>query len=198
MAILYHGSPYLFDHFELTDAGEGTGIKYGYGVYLTEVEASAVHYSQPRKQGFAEKHYLYTVEIPDLKDGEYLVSAKPVDESIVGAVENKLGVKAPEKMKAAGKEFRKWIGTTLIGPKKAKTPEEKKALKVLIEKTAAELLESIGVHYNTWPQAQTLPDGYKNIAVFDPSRVKIVKIEEIEIEWNKSTEKWVLKSRKDI
>ena len=198
MAILYHGSPYLFDHFELTDAGEGTGIKYGYGVYLTEVEASAVHYSQPRKQEFAEKHYLYTVEIPDLKDGEYLVSAMPVDESIVAAVENKLGVKAPEKMKVAGKEFRKWIGTTLIGPKKAKTPEEKKALKVLIEKTAAELLESIGVHYNTWPQAQTLPDGFKNMAVFNPSRVKIVKIEEIEIEWNKSTEKWVLESRKDI
>ena len=28
-------------------------------------------------------------------------------------------------------------------------------------------------------------DCYKNLAVFDPSRVKIVKIEEIEIEWNR-------------
>jgi hypothetical protein len=52
---LYHGSPCLFDHFELTDAGDGTGLKYGYAVYLTEVEATAVHYSQPRKQEFAEK-----------------------------------------------------------------------------------------------------------------------------------------------
>ena len=127
MAIFYHGSPNLFDHFELTGAGDGTGLKFGYGVYLTEVEASAVHYSQPRKQEFAQKHYLYTVEIPDLKDGEYLVSAKPVDESIVAAVESKLGVKAPENIKAAGKEFRKWIGTILTGAKKADFIEEKKA-----------------------------------------------------------------------
>lgn len=41
-------------------------------------------------------------------------------------------------------------------------------------------------------------DCYKNIAVFDPSRVKIVKIEEIEIEWNKSIEKWTLKDRKEV
>ena len=193
---LYHGSPCLFDHFELTDAGDGSGLKYGYGVYLTEVEATAVHYSQPRKQEFAAKHYLYTVEIPDIKEGEYLVSAKPADETIVAVVESRLGVKAPEKMKAAGKEFRKWIGTTLTGPKKAKTPEEKKALKVLAEKKAAELLESVGVHYNVWPQAQNNQDGFKNIAVFDASRVKIVKVEEIEIELN--GKRWSLTSRKEV
>lgn len=187
MAIFYHGSPNLFDHFELTGAGDGTGLKFGYGVYLTEVEASAVHYSQPRKQEFAQKHYLYTVEIPDLKDGEYLVSAKPVDEAIVAAIENKLGVKTPETMKAQGKEFRKWIGTTVTGAKKAGFQEEKKA---------AELLESIGVHYNVWSQAQSKPDGFKNIAVFDASRVRIVKVEEIEIESKGG--KWVLKSRKEI
>ena len=187
MAIFYHGTPNLFDHFELIGAGDGTGLKFGYGVYLTEVEASAVHYSQPRKQEFAQKHYLYTVEIPDLKDEEYLVSAKPVEESIVATVESKLGVKAPENIKAAGKEFRKWIGTTLTGAKKADFIEEKKA---------AELLESIGVHYNVWPQAQSKPDGFKNIAVFDASRVKIVKVEEIEIESKGG--KWILKNRKEI
>lgn len=186
MAIYYHGSPFLFDQFQLTGAGDGTGIKFGYGVYLTESEASAVHYSQPRKQELAHKHYLYTVEIPDLKDGEYLVSAKQVDESIVSAVESKLGVKAPDAVKAAGKEFRKWIGKTLAGTKKAGFAEEK---------MAAEFLESIGVHYNVWPQAQSKPDGLKNIAVFDASRVQIVKTEEIEVELKGS--KWVLKSRKD-
>ena len=184
---LYHGSPCLFDHFELTDAGDATGLKYGYGVYLTEVEATAVHYSQPRKQEFAEKHYLYTVEIPDIEAGDHLISAKQVDESIVAAVESRLGVKAPENIKAAGKEFRKWIGTILTGAKKADFIEEKKS---------AELLESIGVHYNVWPQAQSKPDGFKNIAVFDASRVKIVKVEEIEIESKGG--KWVLKSRKEI
>ena len=187
MAKLYHGSPNLFDHFELTGAGDGTGLKFGYGVYLTQVEDTAVNYSQPRGQEFAEKHYLYTVEIPDLEAGDHLVSAKQVDESIVTAVESKLGVRAPETKKAQGKEFRKWIGTTLTGAKKADFIEEKKA---------AELLESIGVHYNVWPQAQSKPDGFKNIAVFDASRVKIVKVEEIEIESKGG--KWILKNRKEI
>lgn len=186
MAVFYHGSPCLFDRFQLTAAGDGTGIKFGYGVYLTESEASAVHYSQPRKQEFAQKHYLYTVEIPDLKDGEYLISARPTDESIVSAVESRLGVKVPDAVKAAGKEFRKWIGITLAGTKKAGFAEEK---------MAAEFLESIGVYYNVWPQSQSKPDGLRNIAVFDPDRVTIVKIEEIELEQKGA--KWVLKSRKD-
>ena len=187
MMKLYHGSPFLFDHFQMDGAGDGTGIKYGYGVYLTEVEASGVHYSQPRKMEFADSHYLYTVEIPEIKEGEYLVSAQPVDKTIAARVEEKLGVQAPADVKAKGKEFRKWIGMTLTGSRKAG---------LLEEKLASELLESIGVHYNVWPQAQSNPDGPKNIAVFDPSRVKIVKIEEIGIEDKRG--KWVLTSRKEV
>ena len=183
----YHGSPAFFDHFEMNGAGEGTGIKFGYGVYLTEVEESAVHYSQPRNMDFAQKHYLYTVEIPELVEGEFLVSALPVNEEIVAKVEKMTGTKVPEKMKEKGLEFRKWIGKTLTGIKKPKTPAEK----LVVEKKAAELLDSVGVHYNVWPQAQTVPDGPKNIAVFDPSRVKIVKVEEIEIE--RKGDKWVRK-----
>lgn len=38
---LFHGSPFLFSQFDLTGAGKGTGIKFGFGVYLTESEASA-------------------------------------------------------------------------------------------------------------------------------------------------------------
>ena len=188
MKKLYHGSPALFDHFQMNGAGRATGIKYGYGVYLTEVEGSAVHYSQPRKMDFAPKHYLYTVEIPELVEGEYLVSALPVNEEIVAKVEKKMGTKVPEKMKEKGLEFRKWIGKTLTGTK-MKTDEEKLAA----EMKAAELLESVGVHYNVWPQAQTVPDGPKNIAVFNPERVKIVKVEEIEIEDRRG--KWVRVSR---
>ena len=66
--ILYHGSPFLFEKFDLSSAGEGTGIKFGFGVYLTEAEKSAVHYSQPRNLELMPKHFLYTVEIPDLTD----------------------------------------------------------------------------------------------------------------------------------
>ena len=187
MMKLFHGSPFLFDHFSLNGAGEGTGIKFGFGVYLTESEASAVHYSQPRNMELTEKHYLYTVEIPELTADNHLVSAQPVAESIVAKVEEKIGKKVPADKKSAGKEFRKWVGTTLTGNKKAGEAEERRA---------AGLLDSLGVIYNVWPQAQSKPDGLKNIAVFNAERVKIVKKEEIEIELK--CKKWVLKERKEI
>lgn len=185
--ILYHGSPFLFEQFKLGGAGEGTGIKFGFGVYLTELEASAVHYSQPRNLELMPEHYLYTVEIPELTESNHLVSALPVSPIILNKVEEKLGVSAPEKVKAKGKEFRKWIGMTITGAKRAGFAEEK---------AAAELLNSLGVLYNVWPTAQTKPDGPKNIAVFDAANVRIIKREKIEIE--KKCKKWVLTDRKDI
>ena len=187
MITLYHGSPFLFDHFDLSGAGEGTGIKFGFGVYLTESEASAVHYSQPRNLDLMAEHYLYTVEIPDLTDDNHLTSALPVSSDIINKVEAKLGVAVPEKVKAQGKEFRKWVGMTLTGAKKAGFAEEK---------AAAELLNSLGVLYNVWPTAQTKPDGPKNIAVFDAANVKIVKRECIGIELK--CKKWVLTTRETI
>lgn len=187
--ILYHGSPALFDAFSLRWAGNGTGINFGYGVYLTEVEASAVHYSQPRKMELTPEHYLYTVEIPDLTSDNHLVSALPVEPSIIKKVEDKLGTAAPETAKAKGKVFRKWVGATIL---KQKYDNDKFAA----EKAAAELLNSLGVLYNVWPHAQTKPDGPKKIAVFDAANVTIVKRERIEIE-NKR-KKWVLTGRKEI
>lgn len=184
---LYHGSPYLFNQFDLSGAGEGTGIKFGFGVYLTEVEASAVHYSQPRNLNLMPEHYLYTVEIPDLSEDNHIVSALPVSPVIIKTVEEKLGVSVPDKVKAKGKEFRKWVGTILTGAKKVGLAEEK---------AAAEFLNSVGVLYNVWPTAQTKPDGHKNIAVFDASHIRIVKREQIEIMEDKG--KWVLVSRKEL
>ena len=136
--ILYHGSPFLFEKFDLSNAGEGTGIKFGFGVYLTEAEKSAVHYSQPRNLELMPRHFLYTVEIPDLTDDNHIVSALPVNGCIISRVEAKLGVAVPEKVKAAGKEFRKWVGRTLTGAKKSGFAEEK---------AAAQLLDSVGVLY---------------------------------------------------
>lgn len=186
MITLFHGSPFLFDHFDLSGAGEGTGIKFGFGVYLTESEASAVHYSQPRNLDLMPEHYLYTVEIPDLTDDNHLTSALPVSSNII-KVEAKLGIAAPEKVKAQGKEFRKWVGMTLTGVKKNDFASEK---------AAAEFLNSLGVLYNVWPTAQTKPDGPKNIAVFDAANVKIVKRERIGIELK--SKKWVLTTRETI
>ena len=185
---LYHGSPELFSAFDLSKAGENTGVKFGFGVYLTESEASAVHYSQPRNmEPMAPNHYLYTIEIPDLTPTNHLVSALPVNNEIVSKVQAKLGIEAPAKVIKQGKEFRKWVGTTLLGTKKSTLTEEK---------AAAELLNSLGILYNVWPQAQTKPDGLKNIAVFDAANVKIVKMEQIEVELK--CKKYVLVERRVI
>lgn len=187
MAILFHGSPNLFDKFDLSNAGEGTGVKFGFGVYLTESEASAVHYSQPRKVELMPFHYLYTVEIPDLTATNHIVSAKSVAPEIITLTEQKLGITVPHDKTLAGKDFRKWLGTTLTGAKKAGFAEEK---------AAANFLNSIGVFFNVWPTAQTKPDGMKNIAVFDSNNARIIKCEQIEIE--QKCGKWVLVNRKII
>lgn len=173
MFIFYHGSPERFDHFDLSKAVEGTGVKFGFGVYLTESEASAVHYSQPRNLPPVKEHYLYTVEIPALTADNHLVSAQPVNPAIVKKTETKLGKAVPKEVKEKGKEFRKWVGCMLTGAKKAGFAEEK---------AAAQFLDGIGVICNVWPQAQTKPDGLKNCAVFNAERVRIVKVERIEIE----------------
>ncbi len=189
MLTFFHGSPNLFESFELTNAGDGTGIKFGYGVYLTESEASAIHYSQPRKCALTPEHYLYTVEIPDLISGNHLVSALSVDQSIIVATEQKLNVQVPAKYIQQGKEFRKWLGCYLTGAKKAGFDEEK---------AAAEFLDSIGVIANVWPQAQSKPDGLRNCAIFKPERVHIIKRERIEIEEVKGKYVLVANSRKDV
>ena len=187
MITLYHGSPELFNRFTLGKAGEATGVKFGFGVYLTESEASAVHYSQPRNLPPAVEHYLYKVEIPALTDDNHLLSAHPVNPAIVKKTERKLCKAVPEEVTAKGKEFRKWLGCALTGSRKAGFAEEK---------AAAQFLDAIDVICNVWPQAQTKPDGLKNCAVFNPDRVRIVKVERIEIE--KKGDKYVLMSRKQV
>jgi hypothetical protein len=185
--IYFHGSPSLFDRFSLDKSGEGTGIKFGYGIYLTEVEASAVHYSQPRNLDLTPEHYLYSVNIPELTSDNHLVSARPVDKHIISRVEQELHISVPTEMTKAGKDFRKFVGCFLTGNKKSGFEEERRA---------AEFFDRIGVLYNVWPTAQTVPDGPKNICVFNPAHITIVKTEQIEIE-NKN-KKWKLVSRKEI
>ena len=171
MTKFYHGSPELFDKFDLSKAGDGTGIKFGFGVYLTESEASAVHYSQPRNLSPVKDHYLYTVEIPELTDDNHLVSAKQVPAAIIKRAEAKLGKPIPQEKTQQGKEFRKWIGMTLVGGKKVTLESEQ---------AAASFLDNIGVFCNVWPQAQTKPEGLKNCAVFNADKVRILKIEHID------------------
>ena len=172
MIICYHGSPNLFDKFDSGKTGDGTGIKFGFGVYLTESEASAVHYSQPRNQPITKDHYLYTVEIPDMTDDNHLVSAQPVHPAVIQRTEAKLGQSVPQRMTLLGKEFRKWVGMMLTGSTTRSLESEK---------AAAEFLDGIGVFCNMWPQHQSNPNGLKNYAVFDASKVTIRQIEHFEV-----------------
>ena len=179
MIICYHGSPTLFDKFDSDKTGDGTGIKYGAGVNLSETEATAVHYSQPRYQPITEDHYLYTVEIPELNEDNHLVSAKPVHPAIIKRTETKLGHTIPREMTQQGKEFRKWLGMTLTGSEKVCLESEK---------AAAVFLDNNGVFCFIYPHPQRKTDAYdnwldmgpKNYVVFDAKKVHILKVEHFE------------------
>lgn len=119
---LYHGSPELFDAFDLSKAGEGTGVKFGFGVYLTESEDSAVHYSQPRNlEADTPSHYLYTIEIPDLTADNHLVSALPVAATVVHWIKeyypHYLGINRypAAKCTLVGKAKDEMVGPNLLG-----------------------------------------------------------------------------------
>ena len=43
METFYHGTQKLFDRFDLSHAKEGTGLKFGFGVYVTQKYESAAH-----------------------------------------------------------------------------------------------------------------------------------------------------------
>ena len=50
------------------------------------------------------------------------------------------------------------------------------------EKAAAEFLLSVGVELIEWPHSWTVPDGEKNMAVLDGSKVVIRKIEKVSLD----------------
>lgn len=199
MMTFYHGSPNLFEKFDLGRVGEGKGLRFGFGVYLTEAISTAVHYSQcGEKETLFKDHYLYTVEfLPALEEGNYLISAKPVHPAIIQRAEAKLGKLIPKKNTLEGKVFRKWIGLELTGC-------DKRCLKS--EKAAAEFLDSIGVLCNIWPRAQVKAETYTtwadikemHMAVFNDQNVRIVKVEHFEGQFVKDKFREIERSRKLI
>lgn len=172
MITAYHGSHMLFEKFDLSKVGESTDLKFGFGVYLTTVEASAVHYSQPRKQPPTKDHYIYTVEIPDVTEDNHIFFSDPVPPAIIKRAEAKLGQPISEKIAAKSGEFRKWVGLQLTGCKKRNLESER---------AAAEFLDSIGVLYIIVPRNWMKPEGELTYAVFNADNVRIVKVEHIEV-----------------
>ena len=182
METFYHGTSVLFKQFDIAHALEGDGkAKFGFGTYVTEVYTSAAHYAYNKKRPERTDYYVYTLEIPDMTDDNHLFSTRPVHPSIVKRTEKALGEQIPEEAKTAGKLFRKYIGNKLTG----KVGTVKKLIgsaDLDAEKAAAKFFSEIGLEFFAWPQAQTNPDGPTNRVVLNIDKIRIVRIDKVELD----------------
>ena len=170
METFYHGSSVLFKEFDLSHALEGDGkVKFGYGVYVTSQYRSAVHYASSNPE--ARRCYVYTVEIPAIREDNYIAFKEAVKPTIVKRAEQKLGLTIPEKVTLDGKDFRKFLAKQLTGK-----------VDLEGEKAASAFLLDIGVELIVWPYNWRNPNKGTNRAVLDDKRVKIVKVEEVKRE----------------
>lgn len=202
MGTYYHGSSAIFDRFNLDKLGEKNGCKFGVGVYLTESFETAAHYSKPRK-GTVDHHYVYTVEVPlKTEDNCLPYYGVPIPSGIIARVEAKMEESLPDLLKGSGrmpdgkggtkgvslgKILRKYIAHRLSGVAKEKLVKESqidKKTTLTGEVKASEFLLSIGVLFIEWPQGSwsKYPNCEKNIAVLDPLKIEIVKIEEVDLD----------------
>lgn len=196
--IYYHGSSVIFDSFNLDSLAVSSGCKFGAGVYLTEAFDTAAHYSEPR-HGTADHHYVYTVEVQEKTEENCLpYYGVPIPSIIISRVEERLGEILPDFIKGSGRDakgkgvslgkfLRKYIAHRLSGIAKEKLATEKqvdKKTNLAAEIKASEFLLSIGVLFIEWPQGTwgKYPNCKKNIAVLDPSKIKVVKVEEVDLD----------------
>ena len=170
MAIYYHCSSALFKNFDLKHVLTGAAkVKFGYGVYLTSSFKSAAHYSGANKD--ADTHYVYTVVIPEITESNHIGFKQPVNPDIVARAQEKLGCAIPEKTILDGKEFRKYLAKKLGGGSDVQS-----------EKLASEFLSSIGVDFIIWPYNWKNPAMGLNVAVLDENNVRIIKVEQVELD----------------
>jgi GH43 family beta-xylosidase len=183
METFYHGTCHLFAGFSLSKLGTGEGkSKFGHGIYVTSSYATAALYAaKAARANGAGSIYVYTVEIPDIKADNHLFSCKPVDDAIIGRTEKLIGEAIPEEVKTAGKLFRKYLGNLLVGQRGTVKKMMGKA-DAVAEEAASRFLDVIGVDYLVWPQAQTRPDGESNRAVLNEEKVRILKIEQVDVD----------------
>lgn len=179
----YHGSCYLFDKFSSAFLGAGEGkSKFGHGIYITSsYKTAALYAAKAAKANGKQCCYVYTVEVPMLTEDNHIFSCKPVNAVVTHRVEGVIGEDIPDEVKVAGKLFRKYLGNLLTGQR---TTIKKMASKAdsTAECVVAEFLNKIGVVYLAWPQSQTKPDGDTNRAVLNENDIRIVKIEQVEVD----------------
>ena len=181
--IFYHGSCYLFDTFSSAFLGTGEGkSKFGHGIYITSsYKTAALYAAKAAKANGKECCYVYTVEVPMITDDNHIFSCKPVNEDVVQRVEKEIGEAIPDEVKSAGKLFRKYLGNLLTGQRSTIKKMMSKA-DATAESVVAQFLNKIGVVYLAWPQSQTKPDGDTNRAVLNANDIRIVKIEQVDVD----------------
>ena len=185
MEKFYHGTTARFEVFDLSHVLEGDGkVKFGYGVYVTSQYTTAAHYSYKGAKVENPTLYVYTVEVPEKNEDNYIAFKEAVNEKILLRTEKKLGIPVPDKFKADGKDFRKWLAKHLTDK-----------VDLAGEKAAAEFLDSIGVECIIWPCSWTNPAKGTNRAILNDKNVKIVQIDEVELDEKK---KFVSGSEKTI
>lgn len=186
MAQFYHGSGILFDRFDLSHALEGDGkVKFGYGVYLTSRFASAAHYSGSNKDW--QDHYVYTVEIPEVTPDNTIHFQRPVNTLVINKAAALLGTEIPASKTLNGKDFRKFLAATLLKRliAEAKAAGATEPAKIEGEKAASALLLKAGVEYIEWPYNWKNPNDGTNIAVLDDSKIRITRVDKIELDEKK-------------
>ena len=181
MEIFYHGTCHLFSQFDVSFLGTGEGkSKFGNGIYITSsYETAALYAAKAARANGKDTLYVYTVEVPDLTDENHVFSCKEVNQAVVQRVEAVLGA-IPQEATASGKYFRKYIGNVLSG-KKASLKQMLDKADAQAENAASRFLDEVGIVYLAWPQAQTKPDGDTNRAVLNASNVRVMKIEQVQV-----------------
>lgn len=189
----YHGTCNLFDKFSLSFLGSGEGkSKFGQGIYITSsYKTAALYAAKAAKANGKIRCYVYTVEVPVLTENNHIFSCKPVNQEVINRVEKEIGQTIPEEVKSAGKLFRKYLGNLLTGQLGTIKKMMGKADSVA-EKAVSQFLNSVDIVYLAWPQSQTKPEGDTNRAVLNEEDIRIIKIEQVEVdEKNKLIEKSV-------
>ena len=183
--IFYHGSCHLFDKFSSAFLGAGEGKStFGHGLYITSSYKTAAQYAaKAAKANGKDSCYVYTVEVPLLTDDNHIFSCKPVNADVAERAEKAIGESIPEEVKSAGKLFRKYLGNLLTGQRTTVKKMMAKA-DAAAENAVSQFLNSVGVIYLAWPQSQTKPDGETNRAVLNENDIRIVKVEQVEVDDN--------------
>ena len=181
--IFYHGSCHLFDKFSSAFLGEGEGkSKFGHGIYITSsYKTAALYAAKAAKAKGKDSCYVYTVEVPLLTDDNHIFSCKPVNANVVQRAEKAISEAIPDEVKSAGKLFRKYLGNLLTGQRTTIKKMMSKA-DTDAENAVSKFLNKIGVVYLAWPQSQTKPDGDTNRAVLNADNIRMVKIEQVDVD----------------